>query len=76
MFFNSKSKKVRKSIEGKITESNLYMDNNYRDLARQSWQEAKELLAEQACELSDRDRKEVAILLERCKGRIGHMGNY
>lgn len=39
--FGSKSKKARKEIEGILQELQLYMENNYRDLARDAFHRAE-----------------------------------
>lgn len=78
MLFESKSKKISKSIQGKIKESNLFMDNNYRDLARDAYNEAKEMIEQhkEAGDIKERDLKELSMLLDRCYTRITHMGHY
>ena len=78
MFIFGKSKKSIKQIRDKIRECNLYMDNNYRDLAKDAYGEAKAMIEENKNkgELKEKDLKDLSSLLDRAYTRLMHMGHY
>lgn len=73
--FGSKSKKARKEIEGILQELQLYMENNYRDLAKDAFKnaESKTLEYHDSGYLSDRDYE---ALLPRISHYKQKMVNY
>lgn len=73
-----KTKKVKKDIEAKLLECNMYLDNNYRDLAKSAYAEAKEMIEKSLAsgELKEKEAADLAPQLSKCSTRIEHMGHY